>query len=164
LHLQTNDKIKNDFWELFWNQKKEDTKEKKSIPEFITSNGIKVKANSIWESPRWLMYSSKEWNFRPDLVVLDDIDVDKSVSNIDIIEKNYNWIKGELLWWISKDCQIIFLWNTIKSDGIVPRFENDYKNNSDWILRSKAIIENGEITWGERFTSEDLEKRKLMLW
>ena len=164
LHLQTNEKIKQDFWELFWWIKKDDTKEKKSIPEFITANWIKVKANSIWESPRWLMYSNKDWNFRPDLVVLDDIDVDKSVNNIEMIEKNYLWIKGELLGWISQNCQIIFLWNTIKPDWIVPRFENDYKNSSDWIIRTKAIIENGIITWSERFSFEDLKKRKNMLW
>lgn len=164
LHLQTNERLKGDFWELFWWVKKDDTKEKKSIPEFITVNHIKVKANSIWESPRWLMYSNKQWNFRPDLVVLDDIDVDKSVSNIEMIDKNYLWIKGELLGWISWDCQIIFLWNTIKSDWIVPRFENDYKNSDEWIIRSKAIIENWEITWASRFTQEDLNKRRAMLW
>lgn len=165
IHFQTNERLKQDFWDLFPKQRVEnETLQKKSIPEFITSNWIKVKANSIWESPRWLMFSNKDWNFRPDLVVLDDIDVDKSVNSIDIIEKNYLWIKGELLGWISQDCQIIFLWNTIKSDWIVPRFELDYKNNSDWIIRTKAIIENGEITWAERFTQEDLRKRKDMLW
>ena len=35
--------------------------------------------------------------FTPDLIILDDIDVDKSVNNIENIEKNYLWIKGELL-------------------------------------------------------------------
>jgi hypothetical protein len=40
---------------------------------------------------------TKDGTFRPDAVFLDDIDVDKSVSNIEIIDKNYNWIKGELL-------------------------------------------------------------------
>lgn len=165
VHLQTNNKLKNDFWELFPKQRVEnETVQKKSIPEFITSNWIKVKANSIWESPRWLMFSNKEWNYRPDLLVLDDIDVDKSVNNIDTIEKNYLWIKWELLGGISQDCQIIFLWNTIKSDWIVPRFEIDYKNSNDWIIRNKSIIENWVITWNERFSEDDLKKRKSMLW
>jgi len=94
---------------------------------------------------------------------LDDIDVDKSVLNIDIIDKNYNWIKWELLWWISDDCQIIFLWNTIKSDWIVPRFVNDYKNNNNWIIRRKAIIEDWKITWEERYNFEDIQKKREML-
>jgi hypothetical protein len=34
------------------------------------------------------------------------------------------------------------LGNTIKSDGVVPRFVNDYKNNKNWKILEKAIIEN----------------------
>jgi hypothetical protein len=52
VHLQTNRKLKNDFGDLFSKQKNksndgEDVMQKKSIPEFITSNHIKVKASSI---------------------------------------------------------------------------------------------------------------------
>jgi predicted phage terminase large subunit-like protein len=36
---------------------------------------------------------------------------------------------------------------------------NDYKNNKNWKILEKAIIENWEITW-DYFTHEDLEKIK----
>lgn len=166
VQLQTNRKLINDFWELFPSKRedKDDWSQKKSIPDFITKNKIKVKASSIWESPRWEMYFAPDWSFRPDYIILDDIDVDKSVSNVEIIEKNYLWLKGELMGGMSEDCQILFLGNIIKSDGIVPRFEKDYKENENWIIRRKAVVENNEITWSERYTWESLEKKKKMLW
>lgn len=163
VHLQTNRKLIQDYGELFPTKRVEDdATQKKSIPDFITRNDIKVKASWIWESPRWLMFFAKDWSFRPDYILLDDIDVDKSVTNIDIIEKNYSWLKWELLWWMSEDCQILFLWNIIKSDWIVPRFEKEFQNSNDWIVRRKAVIEDWQITWS-RFTEEGLQKRKDLL-
>jgi hypothetical protein len=100
--------------------------QKKSIPEFITSNHIKVKASSIWESPRGEIFFYDK-PYRPDLVILDDIDTEKTVYSITQIEKNYNWIKWELFWSLQKNSRIIFLWNIIKNDWIVPRLETDYK-------------------------------------
>lgn len=164
VHLQTNKKLQRDFGELFPDTKTEEDKgtQKKSIPDFITRNKIKVKASSIWESPRWEMYFASDGSFRPDYIVLDDIDVDKSVTNIEVIEKNYLWLKGELMGGMSDDARIVFLGNIIKSDGIVPRFESDYKDNENWRVHRKAIIENWKITW-DRFTHEKLEKRKQLL-
>jgi predicted phage terminase large subunit-like protein len=163
--LQTNKKLLYDFWELFNNNIKEDEKQKKTITEFITNNWVKCKASSIWESPRWEVYIAKDWSFRPDAIFADDIDVDKSVSNIDIIEKNYNWFKWELLWWISNDAQIIILWNIIKNDWIIIRLENDYKSNTKWNIYRQAIKDdNWNITWSERFNENDLENKRKMLW
>ena len=165
IQLQTNKKLMADFGELFPMWVNDDkSSQKKSVNDFITTNEIKVKASSIWESPRWELFFTKHWAFRPDYIVLDDIDVDKSVSNVDIIGKNYLWLKGELMWGLSEDAQILFLWNIIKSDWIVPRFEKDYKNNPMWKISKVPIIENGKITWPERYTLEDLEKKKQNLW
>lgn len=101
VHLQTNKKLLRDFGCLFPSAYKssddEEENTKRSVTEFITTNLIKVKAMSIGESPRGELFMTKDGTFRPDFVGLDDIDVDKSVSNVDIIEKTYAWIKGEFL-------------------------------------------------------------------
>lgn len=169
VHLQTNKKIINDFWELFPKQRNknnswDDFSQKKSIPEFITTNQVKVKASSIWESPRWEIFFNWEWSFRPDLVVLDDIDTEKTVYNINMIDKNYKWIKWELFGSLQKEwARIIFLWNIIKTDWIVPRFEKDYISNIYWKTLRKALIENWKITW-DFFTHEDIEKIRNEQW
>jgi len=165
VHLQTNKRLKEDFWELFPKQRNknnqgEDFNQKKSIPEFITTNQIKVKASSIWESPRWEIFFNSKWSYRPDFIVLDDIDTEKTTYSITQIEKNYSWLKWELIWSLSKsNYRIIFLWNVIKSDWIVPRFENDYKQNSNWKILKKALIEDWQITW-DYFTESDIERLK----
>ncbi len=164
VQLQTNQRFIADFWHLFPQLgKRSEEAEKKSVSEFITTNGIKCKAMSIGESPRGQLFMTKDGTFRPDSVTLDDIDVDKSVSNIDIIDKNYNWIKGELLGWLSDTAKIIFLGNIIRNDGIVLRFERDYKASPYWTIRRKAIIEDGQITWPWRYAMEDIEKKRQIL-
>lgn len=160
--LQSNLRIRSDFWTLFPEEREPNKAQKRTISEFITKNGVKCKAMSIWASPRGEVYISADGTFRPDAVFLDDIDVDKSVSSVFQIEKNYLWIKGELLWGLSDDSQIIFLGNVIKTDGIVLRFEIDYKDSPYWIIRRKAIIENGIITWA-RFSQEDIDKKRSEL-
>lgn len=160
--LQSNLRIRSDFWILFPEEREPNKAQKRTISEFITKNGVKCKAMSIWASPRGEVYISADGTFRPDAVFLDDIDVDKSVSSVFQIEKNYLWIKGELLGWLSDDSQIIFLGNVIKTDGIVLRFEIDYKDSPYWIIRRKSIMENGVITW-ERFSQEDIDKKRSEL-
>lgn len=169
VQLQTNRKLIHDFGDVFpnTNNKQEET-QKKSISEFITVNGVKCKAMSIWESPRWEMFMYKDWAYRPDFVWLDDIDVDKSVTNPEIIDKNYNWLKWELMGWLSDDCKIVFLWNIIKNDWIVPRFEKDYAKK--WIISKISVLDEWKLTWDARYTQTwekgkiDLQKKKELLW
>lgn len=165
--LQTNQKLTNDFWELFPWLTKEDEKNKKtqkSITEFITTNNIKCKAMSIWKSPRWQIFLWDDWAYRPDFIILDDIDTDFSVASIQTVDKTYRWLKWEFLGSLSDNCQIVFLWNIIKNDWTVIRFEKDYWNSNKWIIRRKAIIENWLITWPQRFTAEMIEEKRAMLW
>lgn len=165
IHLQTNKKIQEDFWILFPGSVKnaEQESQKKSLGNFITTNWIQCKAMSIGQSPRWEMFFHRTWTYRPDFVVLDDIDIDRSVSNVNIIEKNYRWIKWELLWGLSWNCQIVFLGNIIKNDWIVLRFEIDYRNSKNWKIFRKALIEDWICTWPERYSDEDIADKRAML-
>lgn len=79
-------------------------------------------------------------NSRPDLLVLDDIDVSDSVRNSEIIEKNYTKITGETIGAMSKEkSRIIFLGNVINQDGVVPRFENEKANDDNWKIFVQAL-------------------------
>jgi hypothetical protein len=78
--------------------KKEDLK-KKSLSNFETTNGVKISSKSLGQTLRGANTFSMEdeKSARPTLLILDDIDVSKSVENTDIIEKNYNKITGETI-------------------------------------------------------------------
>lgn len=157
-----NQNLINDYGKLFklvwWN--KEDL-EKKSVWNFDTSNGVKVRATSLGQKLRWAL--SK--NQRPDLLILDDIDVTDSVRNPEIINKNYEKITGETFWAMTKEwkAQIYFLWNTINQDWIVPRFRKEKKWTKTWEVFHQPLIIDWEIQW-DFFTPEVIEKIKENEW
>lgn len=163
-HLQTNRKILNDFWQLFYQENKTEKKsEKKSIEEFITTNSVKCRAIWIGTSIRWDVYWCADWEFRPDFVWLDDIDTIASTNTLELIHKNYTLVKSELFWWFADDVQIIFLFNTIKFDWVWPRLWKDYKNNKKWKLK-KVYYDPDNNVWPIRLTPEYIEDKKELLW
>ncbi len=157
-----NQNLISDYGKLFklvwWS--KEDL-EKKSVWNFDTSNWIKVRATSLWQKLRWAI--SK--NQRPDLLILDDIDVSDSVRNPDIINKNYEKITWETFGAMTKEgkAQIYFLWNTINQDWIVPRFRKEKKWTKTWEVFHQPLIIDWEIQW-DFFTPEWIEKIKENEW
>ena len=162
--LVSNKKIKTVYWDIYPLYKLDkEVLQKRSIAEFITLNWVKVKAFWIWESPRWEIHVTKEWVYRPELIVLDDIDVEKSVQNIEVINKNYEFLKWEVFWWLDINNRIIFLWNIIKEDWLVPRFEKEFKNDKNWIVRKQPLIENWKIVW-RYFTKKKTEEIKKNQW
>lgn len=161
VQLKTNRRLIRDFWHLFPDNStsKEDWLQKKSVSEFITSNGIKFKAMSIGMSSRWQLFVNKEWAYRPDCVCLDDIDVIESVRNPEIVNKNIEFMENELFGWLDSEAKIIFLGNIITNIWLVPYFENKIKSDPKWIINRQPIIENNEITW-DRFVLTDKEREE----
>lgn len=98
VQFQTNERINRLYGTFMPDLKGSDSKTKRSVAEFITSNGVMVKSASIGMSPRGEIYVSKDGTaHRPGLVLLDDIDTLKSVASVEIIDKNYRFIKDELM-------------------------------------------------------------------
>lgn len=158
VQLKTNQRIKNDFGEMFPDNttKEDDWLQKKSVSEFITSNWIKFKAMSIWMTARWLLYSNKSWSFRPDLIIWDDLDVLESVRNPELVNKNIEFIENEVFGWIDSQAKVIFLWNIITNIWIVPYFENKIKNNNKRTLQKIPIIKDWSLIW-DRYVMTDKE-------
>ena len=150
-----NEKLNKDYWvsqddgsikklfQLSWNKK--DNLEKKSVANFDTSNGVKIRSSSLWKKLRGAL--SK--NARPDFLIIDDIDVSDSVTNPEVINKNYEKITGETFGSMTKDgkSQIMFLWNTITNDGIVPRFRKDKANAKGWRVFHQPLFVWGKKVW-----------------
>lgn len=150
-----------DFGNLFPLSSKKWELDKKSVLNFNTTNWIKVVSRSLWEKLRWASsYDFNTWSSRPDLLILDDIDVDDSVNNSDTIDKNIRKLKWETIWAMSKEKnRILFLWNTIKADWIVPRFVRDKKNSKFWKIFRQPLLEWNKIVW-DFITEEKVEEFK----
>jgi len=88
---------------------------------------------------------------------LDDVDVEDSVRNPAIIEKNYRFLKSEVFGWLSSYCQIRVLGNVIMEDWINPRIKKDYTGNKWREIVSQWIYDKEwNITW-DRFVNTDIE-------
>lgn len=156
--METNKRIIRDFGYLYipewWRKQRDPTK--KSMEEFITTTGVKVKAMSIWMSPRWETFYSKEWiTYRPDLVWMDDIDTIANVKNPRIIDEDTHFILNEVFWWVDAFCQKIFLWNVISEEGRIPMLKKHFEKSNVklfWI----PIRKKWKIAWG-RFVATDKE-------
>ena len=163
--LKMNRFIKEDFWYLFKDAKSatsrkwiDDMQEQKTMEEFITTNWIKVKAMSMWSSPRWEIFiNEKEQPIRPQLVLLDDIDIDKSIRNIQVIDWNYSFITWEVMWGIDDAVwKIVFLWNIIWEDWVIPRLKEAQADNPSWIVDDIPLInEAEEILWEDKYVWTD---------
>lgn len=151
-----------DYWKLFkltWGNKED--LEKKSVSNFDTTNWVKVRAASLWQKLRGALSKTD----RPDLLIVDDIDVSDSVRNIDVIEKNYQKITGETFWAMTKtwEARIYFLWNTINQDWIVPRFRKEKKWTKNWAVFHQPLIIEWEVQW-DFFTDKTLDKIRADEW
>lgn len=157
------DSIMNDYWQLFPLDSKVEDFNKKTQGNFDTTNKIRVQAKWLMQSTRWLnVFDRAKWQTeRPDLLVMDDVDVNKSVMNPDIISQNEKKILWELfgaldpLWH-----KIIFLWNTILEDGVVPRLKRLFKDSNKWDVFHQPLFINNENVRPEEFTESVIEDAK----
>ena len=155
-----------DYWNLYYPDtvKVNGQKKIKRIDKFVTENNCYIRAMSLWTSPRWKNYTAPDGKFRPDLLIFDDVDTIASCQSRKKIDKNFEFMLNEVLWWTTWSTQIIFLWNTIYEDGIVPRFEEHIKNDSSRVVINLPIYdEHKNIVWN-RFVETDAEAEKLNKW
>ena len=143
---------------LFPMSNKREDLEKSSMTNFESTTWVKVAAKSMGQTIRGTnTFDLATWiSARPTLLILDDIDVVKSVNNIDIINANEKKILGETIPALDPlRRKIIFLGNTINEDGIVPRFRNRYKKAKSWrAFRQPLRDQNGNNVWPEVFTEK----------
>lgn len=156
--------IVDDYWYLFPFESKKEDITKRSFSNFETTNWVKVASKSLWQTLRGSnTYDMKsEMSARPTVLILDDIDIVKSVTNVDIINQN----EAKILWETIPALdplrrKIVFLWNVIAEDGIVPRFYDRYENEENWdVFWQPLMEEDGTNHRPEVFTEEVVKTLK----
>lgn len=156
--------IVNDYWRLFPISSKLEDFAKKTQGNFNTTNKIKVQSKSISQSTRWLNTYDQEWEQteRPDLLIMDDIDVLKSVMNPRIIEQNEKKILWEVFGALDPlHNKRVVLWNTILEDGTIPRLRELYKNSDNRDIFWQPLLDDKWYNYRpEEFTDEVIAKLK----
>ena len=153
LELSMNQRIRQDFGEL--------AKLDWSVYDFVTKNDVRVLARGRDQRIRGLKH--KQW--RPDLVILDDLENDKNVKNPRIIRGILKWIKETVYPGVDSSGNL-FIIGTILAKraalNIIIRGEEEPYNH--WIRKIyMAIQEDGTSLWPAVHPIEKLIKQKELM-
>lgn len=145
INLESNQRIINDYG----NQQKPGSWE---IGEFTTMSGCAFRALGAGQSPR----GTRNESFRPDFILVDDIDTDEETRNPERIEKKWNWIEQALIPTVSVsgNYRILFNGNIIARDCCITRAIEKADHVDVINIRDK----NGKSTWPDKNTEADIDK------
>lgn len=94
----------------------------------------------------------KDREFRPDIIILDDVEDADSVRTFEQREKRYQWLKSEVIPAGSDDCNVFVLGNRLHEDSLVSRLEREIeRGETDGIYRRYPILSDGIPTWPSKF-------------
>jgi predicted phage terminase large subunit-like protein len=82
MELLYNERLHQDFGEL--------VKANKPVDDFVTANNVRVKARGRGQRLRGL----KHYQWRPDLVILDDLENDVNVRNPEVVKQILDWVQS----------------------------------------------------------------------
>lgn len=122
------------------------------VGEFVTLSGVAFRSLGAGQSPR----GTRNESFRPDFILVDDIDTDEETRNPERIKKKWSWIEQALIPTVSVsgDYRILFNGNVIARDCCITR-AMEKANHVDIInIRNK----NGKSSWPEKNSEEDIDQ------
>jgi predicted phage terminase large subunit-like protein len=138
--LKFNEKLIKDFGQLL--HKKKSMNEVDNKYEFVTLSGTKVEAKGVATQMRGLRHG----NTRPDLFILDDLESKANTNTPELIEKNKQWFREEMLPALARHGIAIYMGTILCFDSLL-----------DYVLKERRDFESrvfpAILSWAER---EDL--------
>lgn len=127
--------------------------------EFTCRCGCSFRAIGAGQSPR----GTRNKNFRPDLILIDDIDTDEECRNIDRINVKWKWLEEALIpsMSVSGNYRILYNGNIIATDCCITRAIKKAKELSLKGIGHVDIInirdKNGCSVWASKNSEEDID-------
>jgi len=117
----------------------------------IPAYGARISAISVEEGLRGL----KEGPYRPDLMIIDDIEDSNSVKTQEGRDKTFDWFTGELIPLGETDAKIVVLGNFLHRDSVLSRLEEKITKGEmpGVFLRVPLVEGKDKITWTGKFSS-----------
>lgn len=136
--LKYNNKLREDFGEMLSPSKMQN--EQDNQDGFITHTGIKVQASSIGSQLR----GSRNGAYRPDLVILDDLESSKNTNTKELREKNLHWFNSVIMpiGDITRTA-FIYMGTLVHGQGLLPHVLN--RSDFDGRIYSAIVSEPERI-------------------
>ena len=116
--------------------------------------GVRIMAKGAEMKFRGLKYG----RFRPDLIVIDDLENDEMVESRERREKLERWFLGTLIPSLDLDGQIVYIGTILHDDALLQKVLNKYPGWETRLFR--AIQEDGTALWPEHLDVDKLEQIK----
>ena len=144
LHLEHSPRIRQDYGEqvgAVWRDN-----------YFKTTGKVSFRALGAGQSPR----GKREEAFRPDFILIDDIDTDEETRSPERIKTKWAWIEKALIptLSVSGHYRILFNGNIIARDCIITRAIE----RADHVDIINIRDENGKSTWAKKNSEEDIDR------
>lgn len=157
--LEDNERLIEDFGPF--NISTEGKKEEWQKTSMVISNyNAKIIGRSTGQKVRGIRY--KQW--RPDLIVIDDIEDQKMVRTIEQRDKTYRWFTGDVIPSGEKGrTKYILVGNLLHSDAIMSRIRKEILegNRDGEVVEFPLIDKDGVVLWQSKFpNAEAIEEEK----
>jgi predicted phage terminase large subunit-like protein len=153
LELLYNERLHQDFGEL--------VKANRAVNDFVTLNDIRVKARGRGQRLRGLKH--KQW--RPDLVILDDLENDANVRNPEIVQAILDWVKAAVYPSLDAGGNLLIIGTILRWKSalhlMLTSEEEPYCHFERRLYR--AVQEDGTSLWEARHPAERLKFQKQMM-
>ena len=150
IELQKNPRILQDYGELYNMRRSNEELTQKKISNFLTNNGIRVEAHSTQESIRGRLHGAQ----RPDLLVLDDFETNKTKDSEAYTAQVAGHI-SEAQSGMAPNGIVLYLCNYITEYGNVANLFQRAKTDPRLKVRRVDIIANGLPTWPDKYSLTD---------
>jgi predicted phage terminase large subunit-like protein len=153
LELLYNERLRCDFGEL--------VRDNWAVDDFVALNDVRVKARGRGQRVRGL----KHKNWRPDLVILDDMENDQNVRNPDLVKKLLDWITGTVYSSLEVNGSLLWVGTILaRKSALYIAIHSDEEPYCNWRRRIyRAIQPDGTSLWPEKYPMATLMQQKAAM-
>lgn len=152
--LETNAKLRQDFGDLVGDKKWD-------VNDFRTNTGITMAARGAGQSLRGMRYRQ----YRPDLIIVDDLENEEDVDNPDSRTKLRRWFKAAVMN-LGKSAQIFVIGTILHFDSLLSEMLDPEKFVSFVKRRYEAVDDEfapESVLWPAKWPLTDLKQKEIDL-
>lgn len=153
--MVNNQRLRADFGVLFSKERSISEIKQNRINNFVCENGVRVEAHSTQESVRGRLHL----NQRPDCLILDDIETNKTKDSQAYTKQVADHI-SEAMAGMSPDGFMLYLGNYLTEYGNIANLFKRAKTNENIRVRNIPLIIGGKPAWEAKYALTDAEAKE----
>ncbi len=153
--LEDNDLLKRDLGPF-----QEESDEWGSYSLVFSKHGARITVASTDQSIRGLRHNE----YRPDLIICDDVEDVQSTKTQESREKTYHWLRGEVIPAGDRNTRLIIVGNLLHEDSLLMRIKDEItENRAQGVFKQYPLLdEHDNCLWPGKYpTIKEIEEEKM---